>query len=127
MKKEDPYLAELDEIDNFEEEAPPEKVKEEAPEETEEEMVLGDEEPVSQSSEDLLNLAPDIPVQVVVVMGRKSVTVKDLLAMRMGQVVDMDRAPTEPVDLVVGGKLIAKGELVEVDGKLGVRVLKIIK
>lgn len=77
--------------------------------------------------QDLLDLAPDLDVPVIVVMGRKSVTVKDLLSLKMGQVVDMNRNPTEPVDLVAAGRVIAKGELVEVDGALGVRILKLLK
>src|SRR5262245_52839043 len=52
------------------------------------------------SPKDILNLAPNIPVQMVVVMGRKKVTVKDLLDLRSGQVLEMDKLPTEPVDLI---------------------------
>lgn len=77
--------------------------------------------------QELLDLSPDLSVPVIVVMGRKSVTVKDLLALRMGQVVDLNRNPSEPVDLVAAGKVIGKGELVEIDGQLGVRILKLLK
>ncbi len=76
---------------------------------------------------ELLDLSPDLSVPVIVVMGRKSMTVKDLLGMRMGQVVDLNRNPSEPVDLVAAGKVIGKGELVEIDGGLGVRILKLFK
>lgn len=78
-------------------------------------------------AKDILELAPDLAVPLLVVMGRKSFTVQDLLELRLGQIMDLDRAPLEPVDLVAGGKLIGKGELVEVDGKIGVRVLKLFK
>jgi flagellar motor switch protein FliM len=64
---------------------------------------------------------------MVAVLGRKGVTVKDLLGLRMGQVVELDKMPGEAIDLVASGKIIGKGELVEVDGKLGVRVLKLFK
>ncbi len=73
----------------------------------------------------VVNLTSDIPVQIVAVLGKKSVTVKDVVSMRMGQVVELNRLPNEAIDLVANGKLIAKGELVEIDGRLGVRILKI--
>lgn len=76
---------------------------------------------------ELLDLSPDLTVPLVVVMGRKSFTVRDLLALRIGQVMDLERAPLEPVELVAAGKVVGKGELVEVDGKLGIRILKLLK
>jgi flagellar motor switch protein FliM len=125
MKKKDPYLEELEKIDEGEEESAEEatKVDIEVPP-PEEEIDVGE---APASKKEILSLAPDMPVQVVVVMGRKGVTVKDLLGLRMGQVVELDKVPGEAVDLVAAGKVIGKGELVEVDGKLGVRVLKLYK
>ncbi len=73
----------------------------------------------------VVNLTADIPVQVVAVLGKKNVSVKDIVAMKMGEVIELNRLPNEAIDLVANGKLIAKGELVEIDGRLGVRVLKI--
>lgn len=73
----------------------------------------------------VVNLTSDIPVQIVAVLGKKSVTVKDIISMRMGQVIELNRLPNEAIDLVANGKLVAKGELVEVDGRLGIRILKI--
>ena len=110
-------------------------MKKKDPEETGEDPTRVDLEapefaPTSEGEEGLkevLDLAPDIPVQLVAVMGRKEVTVKDLLDLRMGQVIDFNHLPTEPVDVVVAGKVIGKGELVEVDGKLGIRILKLLK
>lgn len=131
MKQKDPYLEELEELGDLEggasdEAEEPTKVDLEVPAGT----PPSEEVPGlrgSPAAKEIMGLAPDIPVQVVVVMGKKSVTVKELLSIRMGQVIDMDRLPTEPVDLVAGGKIIGKGELVEVDGKLGVRILKLLK
>lgn len=74
-----------------------------------------------------LDLAPDVPVQVIAVMGKRGVSVKELMELRMGQVIDLKRPPNETVDIVVNGKLFARGELVEIDGKLGVRILKLAK
>jgi flagellar motor switch protein FliN/FliY len=60
-------------------------------------------------------------------MAKQSVRLKDILQLKVGDVMDFKRATTEPVDLVGNGKLVAKAELVLVDGKVGVRVLKLIK
>jgi len=46
---------------------------------------------------------------------------------RRGQVIELSRSPGEPVDLVVDGKRVGKGELVEIDGELGVRILSLVK
>lgn len=134
----DPYLSELDAMDDLE---PPTQVEGAAPLEEKTHIdvkapmsapaVELPDVPVEVASEapvqEILDLSPDISVPLVIVMGRKSYTVKDLLALRMGQVMEMDRAPLEPVDIVAAGKVIGKGELVEVEGKLGVRILKLLK
>lgn len=73
----------------------------------------------------VVNLTSDIPVQIVAVLGKKNVTVKEIVSMKMGQVIELNRLPNEAIDLVANGKLVAKGELVEIEGRLGVRVLKI--
>jgi len=73
----------------------------------------------------VVNLTSDIPIQIVAVLGKKSVTVKDIVSLRMGEVVELNRLPNEAIDLVANGKLIAKGELVDIDGRLGLRILKI--
>ena len=128
-KTKDPYLKDLEEMDDLEplgEERPTQVDLSKTSVETTEELHLQAEEAPSQVK-DLLQLSPDIPVPVVVVIGRKSLTVKDLLAFQNGHIVDFERAPTEAVDLVAAGQVIAKGELVEVDGKLGVRILKLLK
>ena len=72
-------------------------------------------------------LAEGVAVQVVAVLGKKTITVGELVAMKKGQVVELNRFPNEAVDLVANGKLMAKGELVEIDGKLGVRIIKIFE
>jgi flagellar motor switch protein FliM len=72
-------------------------------------------------------LASDTPVQVVAVMGKKTITVGDLISLKKGEVLELNRFPNEAIDLVANGKLIAKGELVEIDGKLGVRIIKIFE
>lgn len=88
---------------------------------------LEETETVEESAQDrMTGLAADVPVQVVAVLGKRSFSVQDLMKFHVGQVVDLYRPANETVDLVVGGKIIAKGELVSIDGKLGVRVVKLI-
>ncbi|KFA89541.1 type III secretion system cytoplasmic ring protein SctQ [Archangium violaceum] len=71
------------------------------------------------------DLLGDIPLQISVELARVPVTADQVVALRVGQVVELRRAPGEPVDLSVNGKVIARGELVEVEGQLGVRVLSL--
>lgn len=87
--------------------------------------VAGDPEPLPE--DDLGALAPDVPVALVAVVGKARTTVGDLVGLRMGQVINLGRAPGETVDLVANGRLVARGELVEMDGKMGVRILKLIR
>lgn len=68
-------------------------------------------------------LLQDIPLQIAVELGRVPITADEVVALKVGQVIDLNRLPGEPLDLSVNGKVIARGELVEVDGNLGVRVL----
>ena len=78
-------------------------------------------------AEDIAELAPDVPVNLVAVIGKTTINVGELVKYRIGEVIDMGRAPGETVDLVANGRLIARGELVEMEGKLGVRILKLVR
>lgn len=72
-------------------------------------------------------LLGDIPMVCVVELGRVQLTADEVIRLRAGQLVELGRAPTDPVDLVVNGKLVAKGELVEIEGSLGVKLISLIK
>ena len=76
---------------------------------------------------ELAQMVSDIPVHVVAVLGKKIVNMKELSQMHSGSVVELDRPVAETVDLVANGKLVAKGELVDIDGKLGVKVTKLVR
>ncbi|HQG14212.1 MAG: Yop proteins translocation protein Q [bacterium ADurb.Bin270] len=76
---------------------------------------------------ELMKLAPDIPVNIVAVIGKTMSNIGDVVKYRPGQVIDLARPPSETVDLVANGKLIARGELVDMDGRLGVRILKLLR
>jgi flagellar motor switch protein FliN/FliY len=69
----------------------------------------------------------DVPVTVSAVLGRSRMEVSDLLAMDSGQVIELDRKVGEAVDIFVNGRLIARGEVVLVEGKLGVTMTEIIR
>ncbi len=77
--------------------------------------------------DEILEMSSDIPVQLVAVVGKTTVSVKELMNYQMGQVIDLGRPPGETVDLVASGKLFARGELVDIDGKLGVRIIKLTR
>ncbi|WP_224250262.1 type III secretion system cytoplasmic ring protein SctQ [Hyalangium gracile] len=70
-------------------------------------------------------LLADIPLQLAVELARVPVTADEVVAMKVGQVIELHRSPGEPVELSVNGKVVARGELVEVEGQLGVRVLSL--
>jgi len=72
-------------------------------------------------------MTADVPLQLVAVLGKKTLSMKELLGLKMGQVLDLARPVNEQVDLVAGGKLFARGELVDIDGKLGVRIIKMVR
>ncbi len=69
----------------------------------------------------------DVPVTVSAVLGRSKMEVSDLLGMESGKVIELDRKVGEAVDIFVNGRLIARGEVVLVDGKLGVTMTEIIR
>jgi flagellar motor switch protein FliM len=70
-------------------------------------------------------LLKDVPLQIAVELGRVPVTAEDVVNIHVGQVLELNKAPGEPVDLSVHGKVVARGELVEVEGQVGVRILSL--
>jgi len=72
---------------------------------------------------DAAELLNDVPLQVVVELARVSITAEDVVSLHIGKIIDLGRAPGEPVDLSVNGRIVARGELVEVEGQLGVRIV----
>lgn len=73
-----------------------------------------------------LNMLLDIPLQVTVELGRTKRTVKDILELSQGSIIELDKLAGEPVDILVNNKLIAKGEVVVIDENFGVRVTDIV-
>lgn len=73
-----------------------------------------------------LDFILDIPLKVTVELGRTTVVVKDLLQLGQGSVLELDKLAGEPLEILVNGKLVAKGEVVVVNEKFGIRLTDII-
>ncbi|MDR1509950.1 MAG: flagellar motor switch protein FliN [Synergistaceae bacterium] len=73
-----------------------------------------------------LDLIVDIPVRITVELGRTRKTIGEVLALGPGSVVELNKMAGEPVDVLVNGKLIARGEVVVIDESFGVRVTDIV-
>jgi flagellar motor switch protein FliN/FliY len=69
----------------------------------------------------------DIPVQISVILGSTSMQVSQLLKLGRGAVVELNRKVGEPIDIFVNNRLIAKGEVVVVEDRIGVTMTEIIK
>lgn len=74
-----------------------------------------------------LRMTEDLPVHLAAVLAKKTIVLKDIVDLRVGEIVDFKKAPQEPLDLVANGKLIAKAEMVLVDGRLGAKIVKLVK
>jgi len=73
-----------------------------------------------------MELIHDVPLHVTVRLGQTKMTIKEILDLGEGSIVELDKLAGEPVDLLVNGKLIAKGEVVVIDENFGFRVKDII-
>lgn len=73
-----------------------------------------------------LELILDVPVTVTLELGRTTLTVRDLLQLNQGSVVEFDRRVGEPLDLLVNGTLLAHGELVVIDDGFGIRLTEVM-
>jgi flagellar motor switch protein FliN/FliY len=73
-----------------------------------------------------LELLRDVEMELTVELGRTRMTVRELLALAPGAVVELDRAAGSPADLLVNGRLIARGEIVVVDEDFAVRITEIL-
>lgn len=73
-----------------------------------------------------LDIILDIPVQLTVQLGRTKISIRNLLQLAHGSVVELDGLAGEPLDVLVNGTLIAQGEVVVVNDKFGIRLTDII-
>ncbi|WP_020209477.1 flagellar motor switch protein FliN [Gilvimarinus chinensis] len=73
-----------------------------------------------------LDLILDIPVSISMEVGSTSITIRNLLQLNQGSVIELDRLAGEPLDVKVNGTLIAHGEVVVVNEKFGIRMTDVI-
>ena len=81
---------------------------------------------LTQSESRNLNMLLDIPLQVTVELGRTKRSVKEILELTSGSVIELDKLAGEPVDILVNARLVAKGEVVVIDENFGVRITDIV-
>lgn len=74
-----------------------------------------------------IDLIMDVPLEVTVELGRTSKSIKDILDFSPGTIIELDKLAGEPVDVLVNGKFVAKGEVVVIEESFGIRVTEIIK
>ncbi len=73
-----------------------------------------------------LGLLNDVDMEVTVELGRTTMPIRELLSLQPGMVVEIERAAGGPIDVLVNGRLIARGEVVVIDEEFGVRVTEIV-
>ncbi|MCW2599371.1 MAG: fliN [Frankiales bacterium] len=74
-----------------------------------------------------LRLLADVQVELAVELGRVKLPLRDLLSLAPGAVLELDRSADAPVDVLVNGCLVARGEVVVIDGEFGVRITAVVE
>ncbi|GEA11711.1 flagellar motor switch protein FliN [Alteromonas sp. KUL49] len=87
---------------------------------------LSDDAPITQEEKKKLDTILDIPVTISMEVGRSQISIRNLLQLNQGSVVELDRVAGEPLDVLVNGTLIAHGEVVVVNDKFGIRLTDVI-
>lgn len=129
---EDPWAAAMAEQQSAEEEATAEEASEAEEAPASEAKVASDDvfRPLTQesgaaSSRDL-EMIMDIPVKLTVELGRTKLTIKQLLELAQGSVIELEGLAGEPMDILINGYLVAQGEVVVIEDKYGIRITEII-
>jgi flagellar motor switch protein FliN/FliY len=73
-----------------------------------------------------LDLVLDIPVTLSMELGRTRISIRDLLQLNSGSVIELQRMADEPMDVLVNGTLVAHGEAVVIDDKFGIRLTDVV-
>ncbi len=91
--------------------------------------MLASEMPIELTEKTASDLAPvfDVPVNISAVLGRAHMSVAQLLQLGQGSILELDRKVGEAIDIYVNNRLVARGEVVVVDERLGVTMTEIIK
>jgi flagellar motor switch protein FliN/FliY len=83
--------------------------------------------PVAAATPDEFQAVCDVPVKVQAVLGRSKMEIGELLRLKAGDVVELDRRVGEPADILVNNRLIARGEVVLIDNSLGITLTEIVR
>lgn len=97
-----------------------------APQYSPDELKDGAAAPAKASADVNLDLVLDIPVDVSLRVGSTNISIRDLVSLVEGSVVALDQDAGEPMDVLVNGRLIARGEIVIVDDQYGVRLTDVV-
>lgn len=90
-------------------------------------MAYLENEPGGSGTDDInLDLVLNIPVNIAMQVGTSSISIRDLLKLNQGSVIELDRLAGEPLDVMVNGTLIAHGEVVVINEKYGIRLTDVI-
>ncbi|MBW2939374.1 flagellar motor switch protein FliN [Zhongshania aquimaris] len=73
-----------------------------------------------------LSMVMDIPVRLTLEVGGSDMPIRDLLQLHQGAIVELDRMAGEPLDVMANGTLIARGEVVVIEDKLGIRLTEVV-
>ena len=74
-----------------------------------------------------IDLIKDVPLEVTVELGRTNKTIREILDFAPGTIIELNKLAGEPIDVLVNGKYIAKGEVVVIDDSFGIRITDIVK
>lgn len=74
-----------------------------------------------------LDLVIDLPVRMTVELGRAELLMRDVLALGTGSVLELDRGTNDPADVLVNGRLIARGDLTSVDDRIAIRIVELVR
>lgn len=74
-----------------------------------------------------IDLIMDVPLEVTVELGRTNKSIKEILDFAPGTIIELDKLAGEPVDVLVNGKFVAKGEVVVIEESFGIRLTEITK
>ena len=88
--------------------------------------LIDDSRPITKAEAAKLDTILDIPVTISMEVGRSYISIRNLLQLNQGSVVELDRVAGEPLDVMVNGTLIAHGEVVVVNDKFGIRLTDVI-
>ncbi len=87
---------------------------------------LTDEAPAAGNADFSLDVVLDVPITLSAEIGRSKLSIRKLISLAQGSVVELDREVNEPLDLLVNGTLIARGEVVVVGDKFGIRLTEVV-